>query len=97
MLNTGTEAELWSLKTLKKKIPHLNYSEDSRFPIYGALVQKRAGTARHEAGAGGYARAANNLGVDIIQNCEVNGVITKNNNIVSLNTSKGNIQGGKVG
>ncbi len=97
MLNTGSDAELWSLKTLKKKIPHLNYSDDSRFPIYGALVQKRAGTARHDAVAWGYARAANNLGVDIIQNCEVNGVITKNNNIVSLNTSKGNIQGGKVG
>ena len=49
MLNTGSDAELWSLKTLKKKIPHLNYSDDSRFPIYGALVQKRAGTARHDA------------------------------------------------
>ncbi|HCV21572.1 MAG TPA: sarcosine oxidase subunit beta, partial [Gammaproteobacteria bacterium] len=62
------------LATLKRNIPHLNYSLDARFPITGAAVQPRAGTARHDAVAWGYARAADQCGVDIIQNCEVTGV-----------------------
>ena len=53
----GTEAELWNLDQLKKNIPHLNY-EDARFPIIGAAVQRRAGNARHDSVAWGYARAA---------------------------------------
>jgi len=61
---TGSDGELWSLEQLKQEIPHLNY-DNARFPITGAAVQKRAGTARHDAVAWGYARAADQLGVDI--------------------------------
>jgi len=70
---TGSDGELWSLEQLRKEIPHLNY-DNARFPIIGAAVQKRAGTARHDAVAWGYARGADQQGVDIIQNCEVTGV-----------------------
>ena len=92
----GTDAELWDRKTLKKKIPHLNY-DDSRFPILGAAVQRRAGNARHDAVAWGYARAADSLGVDILQNSEVTGITRKNGSIESIQTSRGTIKGKKVG
>ena len=92
----GTDAELWNLDKLKKIIPHLNY-EDSRFPILGAAVQRRAGNARHDAVVWGYARAADKLGVDILQNCEVTSVKRSNGKIESLETSRGEIKGKKFG
>ena len=92
----GTEAELWNLDQLKKNIPHLNY-EDARFPIIGAAVQRRAGNARHDSVAWGYARAADQLGVDILQNCEVIGVKRNKGRIESLQTSRGEIKAKKVG
>ena len=55
---TGTDGELWDLPTLRRNIPHLNFDADARFPITGAMVQPRAGTARHDAVAWGYARGA---------------------------------------
>ncbi|MDC0056819.1 sarcosine oxidase subunit beta family protein [Alphaproteobacteria bacterium] len=92
----GSEAELWNLDELKKNIPHLNY-EDARFPILGAAVQKRAGNARHDSVAWGYARAADQLGVDILQNCEVTGITRNKGRIESLQTSRGTINAKKVG
>jgi len=92
----GTEAELWNLDQLKKNIPHLNY-EDARFPIMGAAVQRRAGNARHDSVAWGYARAADQLGVDILQNCEVTGVKRNKGRIESLQTSRGEIKAKKIG
>lgn len=95
---TGThDAEIWSLEQLKATIPHLNYGQNARFPIMGAAVQKRAGTARHDAVAWGYARAADQLGVDIIQNCEVTSVDRNKSKVTSLQTSRGKITGSKVG
>ncbi|MGB0848343.1 MAG: sarcosine oxidase subunit beta family protein [Thiolinea sp.] len=93
---TDTPAELWGLDQLKKEVPHLNYNS-ARFPIVGAAVQKRAGTARHDAVAWGYARAADQLGVDIIQNCEVTGVSRDGSQVTSIETSRGTIQAKKVG
>jgi len=93
---TGSDGELWDLETLKAEIPHLNY-DNARFPITGAAVQKRAGNARHDAVAWGYARGADGLGVDIIQNCEVSGVTRENGRISSLQTSRGVISANKVG
>jgi len=92
----GTDAELWDLDKLKKIIPHLNY-DDARFPILGAAVQRRAGNARHDAVAWGYARAADQLGVDILQNCEVTSVKRHNSRIESIETSRGEIKGKKIG
>jgi len=93
---TGTDAEIWSLDQLKGAVPHLNYN-NARFPIIGAAVQRRAGTARHDAVAWGYARAADQLGVDILQNCEVTGVRRDNGKITGLQTTRGDISAGRVG
>ena len=93
---TGSDGELWDLPTLKAEIPHLNY-DNARFPIIGAAVQKRAGSARHDAVAWGYARGADSLGVDIIQNCEVTGVTRKDGEVTALETSRGTIAAKKVG
>jgi len=98
MRKTGTpDTELWNLDQLKATIPHLNYSPDARFPIMGAAVHKRAGTARHDAVAWGYARAADQLGVDIIQNCEVTGVTRRKGRVISLSTSRGVVRADKIG
>ena len=94
---TGSDGELWDLPTLKREIPHLNYGPDARFPIIGAAVQRRAGSARHDAVAWGYARAADSRGIDIVQNCEVTGVIRNGSRISGLETSRGTIRGRKIG
>jgi len=98
MRQTGNDdAEIWDLEKLKQTVPHLNYAPDARFPIMGAAVHKRAGTARHDAVAWGYARAADQLGVDIIQNCEVTGINRDAAKITSVQTSRGTINTNKVG
>jgi len=98
MRRTGTpDADIWDLATLKREIPYLDYGPTARFPIIGAAVQKRAGTARHDAVAWGYARAADSYGIDIIQNCEVTGIVRQGGKIVSLETSRGSIGAERVG
>ena len=94
---TGSDAKWWDLDTLKTNIPFLDYSSRARFPIMGATVQPRAGTARHDAVAWGYARAADSLGIDILQNCEVTGIRREDDLITSLETSRGVINTRKVG
>ena len=94
---TGTDSELWTLEKLKREIPHLNYNLNARFPITGAAVQKKAGTARHDAVVWGYARAANDYGVDIIQNCEVTGMLRENKILKAVQTSRGVIHTKKIG
>jgi heterotetrameric sarcosine oxidase beta subunit len=93
---TDSDGELWDLSTLKKEIPHLNY-DNARFPIIGAAVQRRAGNARHDAVAWGYARGADMQGVDIIQNCEVTAVTREDGRVTALETSRGRIGTKKVG
>ena len=80
---------------MAKKIPYMNLN--GRYPVLGELLQRRAGTARHDAVAWGYARAAENLGVDIIQNCEVKGINVSNGKVTGLETSKGSVKVNKVG
>jgi len=92
-----SDGEFWDLDTLKKNVPHLNFGSDARFPIIGAAVQPRAGSARHDAVAWGYARAADGLGVDIIQNCEVIGFERVANQLTGLQTSRGMIRAKRIG
>jgi methylglutamate dehydrogenase subunit A len=92
----GVEAELLDRAQLRKEISYLDY-DNARFPIQGALVQRRAGTARHDAVAWGYARAADQLGVDIIENCEVTGIDIENGAVKGVQTTRGAIGAGKVG
>ena len=93
----GIDAELLDAKAVASALPHLDYRETARFPIYGALYQGRAGTARHDAVAWGYARAADQLGVDIIQNCEVTGYSFEGERVTGVHTSRGHIGAGRVG
>lgn len=93
----GIDAELLNREQIEKMLPYVDFSDNARFQIKGGLLQKRGGTARHDAVAWGFARAADQLGVDIIQNCEVTGFKMKGNAINSVETSKGAIDCGKVG
>jgi sarcosine oxidase subunit beta len=93
----GIDAELMSKAQLRKLIPLLDLSDEARFPIVGGLIQPRGGTARHDAVAWGYARAADALGVDVIQNCEVLGMDMRGGKIVGVKTSRGDIGADRVG
>ena len=95
MRSRGDDAHMLSVDDLRKLLPYLNY-DNARFPIYGGLLQKRAGTARHDAVAWGYARAADERGVDLIQNCEVTGFNINNGRVTGVDTSRGKIEANKV-
>ena len=90
-------AEYWDLNRLKREIPYLNYGPNTRFPIEGAFVQPRAGTARHDAVNWGYARAADQLGVHILQNTEVLDFIHEDGGVVGVRTNRGDIRAAKIG
>ncbi|WP_182356985.1 sarcosine oxidase subunit beta family protein [Komagataeibacter europaeus] len=92
----GVDAQLLDAAAVKRKLPFLNY-DNARFPIRGGLLQKRGGTVRHDAVAWGYARAADRLGVDIIQNCEVTGIRMRAGRAVGVDTTRGFIAAGRVG
>jgi methylglutamate dehydrogenase subunit A len=93
----GIDAELLDRKELQKEVPYLDYSKNARFPIWGAIHQRRAGTVRHDAVAWGYARAASQLGVHVIENCEVTGIIKSGNKVQGVETTRGRILSDKVG
>lgn len=91
------DAELLDTEAVRKRAPVLNFRDDARFPIHGGVLQPRAGTGRHDAVAWGYARAADRLGVDIIQNCEVLDLIKEAGRVVGVNTSLGEMRADRVG
>ena len=93
----GIDAELLDRGEVMKLLPYLDYTAEARFPVFGALLQRRAGTARHDAVAWGYARAADGFGVDIIENCEVQGFLKDGGKIVGVDSSRGKILSDKVG
>jgi len=92
----GVDAELLDAKDVRRMLPFLDF-DNARFPIRGGLLQPRGGTVRHDAVAWGYARAADGLGVDIIQNCEVTGFRMQGSTIVGVETTRGPIAARKVG
>jgi heterotetrameric sarcosine oxidase beta subunit len=92
----GIDAELLDREQVRAMIPILDF-DNLRFPIQGGLLQKRGGTARHDAVAWGYARAADRLGVDIIQNCEVTAIRREGGRVVGVDTTRGPIAAGKIG
>ncbi|MGI9338908.1 MAG: sarcosine oxidase subunit beta family protein [Gammaproteobacteria bacterium] len=89
----GVDAEMLTPQQVREMVPFINLH--GRYPVLGALLQRRGGIARHDAVAWGYARAADSLGVDIIQNCEVSGFDIRDNKIASVRTSRGDIKVGK--
>jgi len=95
MILHGSDAELLEQDELRKEAPFLNF-DNARFPVKGALVHRRGGTVRHDAVAWGYARSADQHGVDIIQNCEVTGFKIEGGKILGVETTRGYIGAGKV-
>ncbi len=93
----GIDSEWLDAEQIKQVCPIINTSESIRFPVWGGSFQKSAGTARHDAVAWGYARAASHFGVDIIQNCEVFDILTTKNKIQAVDTSQGLIGCEKLG
>ena len=94
----GIDNEWLTAAEAKRFCPPLNISPDLRYPVLGATLQRRGGTARHDAVAWGYARAADARGVDIIENCEVTGVERDTGGAVSaVLTTRGRIGAKKIG
>jgi len=96
MRANGIDAELLDREEVRRRLPDLDYSENARFPIEGAVYQSRAGTARHDAVAWGFARGADSHGVDIIQQCEVTGFLREGGRITGVETTRGPIRAAKV-
>jgi len=92
----GVDAELLDREAVRRMVPYLDY-DNARFPIRGGLLQRRGGTVRHDAVAWGYARAADRLGVDIVQDCEVTGINTAQGRVVGVETTRGPIAANRVG
>ncbi|WP_283177096.1 sarcosine oxidase subunit beta family protein [Gemmobacter sp. 24YEA27] len=92
----GVDAELLDQEGVRKLAPFLNF-DNARFPIKGGLLQPRGGTVRHDAVAWGYARGADQRGVDIIQNCEVTGFKIENGKVLGVETTRGFIGANKIG
>jgi sarcosine oxidase, subunit beta len=98
MQMNGIDAELLTRSQVAARAPLLEMSPEARLPVLGGFMQRRAGTARHDAVAWGYARAADALGVDIIQNCEVTGFTRDAHGAVTgVLTSRGAIGAERIG
>jgi sarcosine oxidase subunit beta len=94
----GIDNEWLTPEQAKAFCPPLNISPDIRYPVVGAALQRRGGVARHDAVAWGYARAADSLGVDIIQNCEVTGFRRAPGGAMeAVETTRGTIRARRVG
>ena len=92
----GVTTEWIDAKRVKEICPIMNI-EGPRYPVLGGLWQARGGTARHDAVAWGYARACSDMGMDIIQQCEVKGVMTSSGKVTGVNTTRGDIACDKLG
>lgn len=94
----GIDSEALDTQGVQEIVPILNCSANARYPILGASWQPRAGVARHDAVAWGYARAADAMGVDLIQQCEVNDIITEDGAAIGVSTKQhGAIYGDRIG
>ena len=93
----GIDSELVDASELKRRVPLLDVSPTARYPVLGASYQPRGGVARHDAVAWGYARAADARGIDIIQQCEVQGIRREGARVIGVETSRGFIRARKVG
>jgi sarcosine oxidase subunit beta len=93
----GVDNEWLTPEEAQAFCPPLNIG-DIRYPVLGAALQRRGGTARHDAVAWGYARAADALGVDIIENCAVTGIVRNaDGSVAGVQTTRGPISARRVG
>ncbi|RJE82075.1 sarcosine oxidase subunit beta family protein [Paracoccus onubensis] len=93
----GVDGELIGAEEALQRVPLLNRTADARYNCMGGVWQQRAGIARHDAVAWGYARAASALGVDIIENCTVTDLLIESGKITGVETDKGSIRAERVG
>ncbi|MDY3048966.1 MAG: sarcosine oxidase subunit beta family protein [Rothia sp. (in: high G+C Gram-positive bacteria)] len=93
----GVDAEYLDPAQVKEVCPIVNIEDDIRYPVLGATYQPRGGIAKHDHVAWAFARAAQALGVDIIQNCEVTGILKEGNRVLGVNTNRGRIHTEKIG
>jgi sarcosine oxidase subunit beta len=92
----GIAVEMLSPAQLRREVPLLNLDPAARYPVLGGMVQRRGGTARHDAVAWGLARAADAMGVDIIQNCAVTSIRRDGGRVVGVETTRGPIAAPKI-
>ena len=92
----GIDSEMLSTEDVQRMVPILDCSKNARYPVLGASLQKRGGVARHDGVAWGFARAADARGVDIIQKCEVTGILREGGKVTGVETSRGTIKAPKV-
>ncbi|MCL4151748.1 UNVERIFIED_CONTAM: hypothetical protein GTU68_017482 [Idotea baltica] len=92
----GVSTEFIGPEKVKQLVPIINL-DGPRYPVLGGLWQARGGTARHDAVAWGYARACSDMGMDVIQRCEVTGIQTEGGKVTGVNTTRGDIACDKVG
>jgi sarcosine oxidase subunit beta len=92
----GVKTEFINPQRVKELVPIINL-DGPRYPVLGGLWQARGGTARHDAVAWGYARACSDMGMDIIQQCEVTAVRRDGGKVVGVDTTKGAIDCDKLG
>ena len=92
----GIDSQMLTPEQLAREVPVLNLDEGARYKVLGAMVQRRGGTARHDAVAWGYARAADAMGVDIIQNCAVTQIRREGGRTTGVETARGAIKAKKI-
>src|SRR5207244_4212368 len=92
----GIAAEWLTPEDLKSFCPIVNISPDVRYPIMGGTLQRRGGIAKHDYVAWAFARKADAMGVDLIQNCEVTGFDLDGGRVRGVHTNRGLIAGNKV-
>ncbi|MDH2429239.1 sarcosine oxidase subunit beta family protein [Sphaerisporangium sp. TRM90804] len=92
----GVDAEWLDPAQVREICPILDVRPDARYPVLGATYQPRAGTAKHDRVAWGYAREASRLGVDFIENCAVTGVEVAGGRVRAVRTTRGRVAAGRV-
>jgi sarcosine oxidase subunit beta len=92
----GVDAEWLTPAEIHELCPIVNVSPEVRYPVLGATYQSRGGIARHDHVAWGFARAADALGVDLIQECEVTGFDVRDGRIAGVRTNRGPIAAGRI-
>ena len=92
----GVDAEWLEPEDVASVCPIVNTSEAARYPVLGATYQPRAGIAKHDHVAWAFARAADALGVDLIQNCEVTGLEVSDGQVTGVSTSRGPLAARRV-
>ncbi len=92
----GIDSELLTTEQVKAMVPILDTSADARWPVLGASLQRRGGVARHDAAAWALARAADARGVDVVERCEVTGILRDGDRVTGVETTRGTITAAKV-